>query len=60
MIQVGVQSNDLPRVLTLVADYYQSGNLIWTGSRVDGYPVILLAGLLGASIVDGNCAGSNA
>src|SRR5882724_3151906 len=52
MIQVGVQSNDLPGVLTLVADYYQSGNLIWT--RLKGlmvYPVILLAGLLGASIV---------
>ena len=52
MIQVGVQSNDLPRVLTLVADYYQSGNLIWT--RLKGlmvYPVILLAGLFGASIV---------
>ncbi len=52
MIQVGVESNDLPRVLTLVADYYRSGNLIWT--RLKGlmvYPVILLAGLLGASIV---------
>src|ERR1017187_8460034 len=52
MIQVGVQSNDLPGVLTLVADYYRSGNLIWT--RLKGlmvYPVILLTGLLGASIV---------
>ncbi len=52
MIQIGVQSNDLPGVLTLVADYYQSGNLIWT--RLKGlmvYPVILLAGLFGASIV---------
>jgi type II secretory pathway component PulF len=52
MIQVGVQSNDLPGVLTLVADYYQSGNLIWT--RLKGlmvYPILLLAGLLGASIV---------
>jgi type II secretory pathway component PulF len=52
MIQVGVQSNDLPGVLTLVADYYRSGNLIWT--RLKGlmvYPVILLAGLFAASIV---------
>jgi type IV pilus assembly protein PilC len=52
MIQVGIQSNDLPRVLTLVADYYQSGNLIWT--RLKGlmvYPVILMVGLLGVSIV---------
>ncbi len=54
MIQVGVQSSNLPGVLTLVADYYQSGNLIWT--RLKGlmvYPVILLAGLLGTSIVMG-------
>ena len=52
MMQVGVQSNDLPGVLTLVADYYQSGNLIWT--RLKGlmvYPIILLAGLLGASLI---------
>jgi len=52
MIRVGIQSNDLPGVLTLVADYYRSGNLIWT--RLKGlmvYPVILLAGLLCASIV---------
>jgi type II secretory pathway component PulF len=52
MIQVGVQSNDLPGILTLVADYYRSGNLIWT--RLKGlmvYPVILLVGLFGASIV---------
>lgn len=52
MMQVGIQSNNLPGVLTLVADYYGSANLIWT--RLKGlmvYPVILLGGLLGASIV---------
>jgi type IV pilus assembly protein PilC len=52
MIQVGVQSNNLPGVLTLVADYYGSANLIWT--RLKGlmvYPVILLGGLLGVSVV---------
>jgi type II secretory pathway component PulF len=52
MIQVGIQSNNLPGVLTLVADYYGSANLIWT--RLKGlmvYPVILLGGLLGVSIV---------
>ena len=52
MMQVGVQSNNLPGVLTLVADYYGSANLVWT--RLKGlmvYPVILLGGLLGASIV---------
>ena len=54
MIQVGVQGNDLPAVLTLIADYYQSGNLIWT--RLKGlmvYPILLLAGLLGASVIMG-------
>jgi type II secretory pathway component PulF len=52
MMQVGVQSNDLPGVLTLVADYYQSGNLIWT--RLKGlmvYPAIVLGGTLVLSIL---------
>jgi len=51
MIQVGVQSNDLPGVLTLVADYYQSSNLIWT--RLKGlmvYPAIVLGATLALSI----------
>ncbi len=34
MIQVGVKSNNLPGVLTLVADYYQRANLI--GMRLKG------------------------
>jgi type IV pilus assembly protein PilC len=52
MVQVGVQSNDLPGVLTLVADYYQSGNLIWT--RLKGlmvYPAIVLGGTLALSVL---------
>ena len=52
MLQVGVQSNDLPGVLTLVADYYQSANLIWT--RLKGlmvYPAIVLAASLALSIL---------
>ncbi len=47
MLQVGVKSNDLPSVLTLVADYYQSANLIWT--RLKGlmvYPAIVLGACL--------------
>jgi type II secretory pathway component PulF len=43
MIQVGIQSNDLPGVLTLVADYYQKVSLI--GTRLKGlmiYPLIVL------------------
>jgi type IV pilus assembly protein PilC len=45
MIQVGVKSNDLPGVLTLVADYYQRAGLV--GTRLKGlmvYPIILLVG----------------
>jgi len=52
MMQVGVQSNDLPGVLTLVADYYQSGNLIWT--RLKGlmvYPAIVLGATLALSVL---------
>lgn len=42
MIQVGARSGDFPAVLTLLADYYQRTNLIWT--RLKGlmvYPLIL-------------------
>lgn len=52
MMQVGVKSNDLPGILTLVADYYQSGNLIWT--RLKGlmvYPAIVLGGMLALSVL---------
>ena len=48
MIQLGAQSNDLPGVLTLVADYYQRAHLGWT--RLKGlmvYPVIVLVASLG-------------
>jgi type II secretory pathway component PulF len=51
MIQVGVKSNDLPGVLTLVADYYQSANLLWT--RLKGlmvYPAIVLGACLALSV----------
>jgi type II secretory pathway component PulF len=51
MIQVGVKSNDLPGVLTLVADYYQSSSLVW--SRLKGlmvYPIIVLVAMLALSL----------
>lgn len=50
MILVGVQSNDLPGVLTLLADYYQRLSSI--GRRLKGimiYPAIVLAGSLALS-----------
>lgn len=43
MLRVGVASNDLPGVLTLVAEYYQHSHSIWT--RLKGvmvYPVIVV------------------
>src|SRR5581483_6460684 len=42
MVQVGIESNDLPGVLTLLADHYQKTNLIWM--RLKGlmvYPLIV-------------------
>jgi type II secretory pathway component PulF len=52
MLNVGVASNDLPGVLTLVADYYERANSVWTRLRgLMVYPFILLGGLLVVSIV---------
>jgi type II secretory pathway component PulF len=45
MLIVGSRSNDLPSILTLLADYYRRRNLIWI--RLKGlmvYPAIVLAG----------------
>src|SRR6266545_2006772 len=50
MVELGAQSNDLPGVLTLVADYYQRAHLGWT--RLKGlmvYPLIVLLASLGLS-----------
>ena len=51
MIRVGVEGNDLPGVLTLLADYYQRVNLI--GMRLKGlmiYPLIVLLASLALSL----------
>ena len=45
MLEVGAQSNNLPAVLTLLADHYQRRHTIWT--RLKGlmvYPMIVLIG----------------
>ena len=45
MLEVGAQSNNLPAVLTMLADHYQRRHLVWT--RLKGlmvYPVIVLLG----------------
>jgi type II secretory pathway component PulF len=51
MIQVGVRSNDLPGMLTMLADYYQRSHTTWT--RLKGlmvYPLIVLVTSLGVSV----------
>jgi type IV pilus assembly protein PilC len=50
MLEVGVQANDLPAVLTMLADHYQRRQLIWT--RLKGlmvYPAIVLVAALALS-----------
>lgn len=45
MLAVGAQSNNLPAILTMLADYYQRRNLVWT--KLKGlmvYPAIVLGG----------------
>ncbi|MDB6025068.1 MAG: epsF 1, partial [Verrucomicrobiales bacterium] len=51
MIQIGARSNDLPAILTLLADHYQRRNSLWT--RLKGllvYPAIVLVTSLMLSI----------
>ena len=51
MLRVGARSNDLPGVLTLIADYYRNADTIWT--RLKGlmvYPLIVSLCSLGLSI----------
>jgi len=48
MVEVGARSNDLPGVLTLLADHYHRANAIWT--RLKGllvYPMIVILLSLG-------------
>ncbi len=50
MVQVGVESNDLPGVLQMLADYYQRVDATWT--RLKGllvYPFIVLVAAFGLS-----------
>jgi type II secretory pathway component PulF len=45
MLEVGAQSNNLPAVLTMLADHYQRRHVVWT--RLKGlmvYPMIVLIG----------------
>lgn len=51
LVEVGSQSNDLPGVLTLIADHYQRRYMIWT--RLKGllvYPMIVLTAAFALSV----------
>jgi type IV pilus assembly protein PilC len=52
MVQIGARSNDLPGVLTLLADHYQRANLLWT--RLKGlmvYPLLVVLVSLGLTLL---------
>jgi len=52
MIQIGARSNDLPAVLTLLADHYHRANALWT--RLKGllvYPLIVIVVSLGLTLM---------
>jgi type IV pilus assembly protein PilC len=52
MVQVGAVGNDLPSVLTLLADHYERANLLWT--RLKGllvYPVLVVVVALGLTAI---------
>src|SRR5947199_804863 len=52
MVEIGVRSNDLPGVLTLLADYYHRANALWT--RLKGlmvYPLLVIVVSLGLTLM---------
>lgn len=51
MLQVGVESGDLPAVLTLLADYYHRTNSLWNRLKaVMTYPVLVLLASFALSV----------
>lgn len=52
LVQIGAQGNDLPGMLTMLADYYQRRHGLWTRLKaVMVYPAIVLAGCLALSLL---------
>jgi type II secretory pathway component PulF len=52
MVEIGARSNDLPGVLTLLADHYHRANALWT--RLKGlmvYPLLVLLVSLGLTVL---------
>jgi len=51
MLQVGVESGDLPAVLTLLADYYHRTNSLWNRLKaIMTYPVLVLVASFALSV----------
>jgi type II secretory pathway component PulF len=52
MVRVGVKSNNLPAILTLLADYYQKAHVLWTRLKtLLIYPLIVLVLCFGLSLL---------
>src|SRR6267143_1566742 len=52
MVEIGARSNDLPGMLTLLADHYHRANALWT--RLKGlmvYPMIVIVVSLGLTLL---------
>src|SRR6266581_2623568 len=51
MVEIGTRSNDLPAILTLLADYFHRANALWTGLKgLMVYPVIVIVVSLGLTL----------
>src|SRR5580692_5317725 len=52
MVRVGVKSNNLPAILTLLTDYYQKAHVLWTRLKtLLIYPLIVLVFCFGLSFL---------
>src|ERR1041385_6920051 len=52
MVEIGARSNDLPGILTLLADHYHRANALWT--RLKGlmvYPLLVIAVALALTVM---------
>jgi type II secretory pathway component PulF len=52
MVRVGAKTNNLPAILTLLADYYQKAHILWTRLKtLMIYPLIVLVFCFGLSLL---------
>jgi type II secretory pathway component PulF len=58
MVRVGIKSNNLPAILTMLADYYQKAHVLWTRLKtLLIYPLIVLVFCFGLSFLLVSVAG---